>query len=247
MAIHYFCGQKIKKMKKSVILTTVAFLFTLFFTACDSSNSSENETIQEENLTDETATEAETKEENILDNMPEIKENEGLFAHINTSKGLIKIKLEAQKTPLTVANFVGLAEGTIPNSAKPAGTPYYNGLKFHRVIENFMIQGGDPQGTGMGGPGYNFRDEFHPALRHDGPGVLSMANAGPGTNGSQFFITHLPTPHLDGRHSVFGKVTEGQDVVNAIVQGDEIKTVEIIRVGEFAEKFDALAIFNQMK
>jgi peptidylprolyl isomerase len=234
-------------MKKLEIFTVVALLLTSLIAINGCSNTSKNETIQEENLIEETAEEAQPKEENIIDTMPEIKENEGLFAHINTSKGLIKIKLEAQKTPLTVANFVGLAEGVIPNSAKPAGTPYYDGLKFHRVIENFMIQGGDPEGTGAGGPGYNFRDEFHPSLSHDGPGVLSMANAGPGTNGSQFFITHVETSYLDGRHSVFGKVTEGQDVVDAIVQGDEIKTIEIVRVGEFAEKFDALAIFNQMK
>lgn len=168
---------------------------------------------------------------------------EGIYAKIHTNKGDILLSLEYEKTPVTVANFVGLAEGTIPNSSKGAGEPYYDGLKFHRVIADFMIQGGDPTGTGAGGPGYRFDDEFHPSLRHDGPGVLSMANAGPGTNGSQFFITHVSTPWLNDKHTVFGHVVEGQDVVNAIAQGDKMERVEIIRVGEDAEKFDAPAVF----
>jgi FKBP-type peptidyl-prolyl cis-trans isomerase len=130
------------------------------------------------------------------------------------------------------------------NEAKPQGTPYYDGLKFHRVIPDFMIQGGDPQGTGAGGPGYKFEDEFHPDLKHDKPGVLSMANAGSNTNGSQFFITHVPTPWLDNKHTVFGHVVDGQDVVDAIAQGDEIKSVEIIPVGEDAEKFHAIEAFR---
>ena len=154
---------------------------------------------------------------------------DGLYAKIRTSKGDILVKLEDEKTPVTVANFVGLAEGSIKNTAKKEGEPYYDGLKFHRVINDFMIQGGDPKGTGAGGPGYHFDDEFHPSLRHDGPGVLSMANAGPGTNGSQFFITHVATPWLDDKHTVFGRVVEGQNVVDSIAQGDEIKSVEIIR------------------
>lgn len=137
-------------------------------------------------------------------------------ATINTKRGTIRIQLFDDKTPKTVANF-----------EKLANKGYYNGLKFHRVIENFMIQGGCPKGTGTGGPGYNFEDEFHPDLKHDGPGVLSMANAGPNTNGSQFFITHVATPWLDGKHSVFGKVIEGQDVVDAIKQGDVMDTVTI--------------------
>ena len=137
-------------------------------------------------------------------------------ATIETSKGTIKIELHADKTPKTVENFETLA-----------GKGFYNGLKFHRVIADFMIQGGCPQGTGTGDPGYKFDDEFHPELKHDGPGILSMANSGPNTNGSQFFITHVPCPHLDNKHSVFGKVVEGLDIVNTIQQGDEMKSVTI--------------------
>jgi len=166
-------------------------------------------------------------------------EKNGLFAHIKTPKGKIVIRLEDEKTPLTVMNFVGLAEGTIKNTARPEGEPYYNGLTFHRVIGDFMIQGGCPQGTGTGGPGYSFRDEFDPSLRHDRPGVLSMANAGPGTNGSQFFITHLPTPHLDNMHSVFGFVVKGQEVVNAVEQGDAIESITIIRKGPSYKSYSA--------
>ena len=170
---------------------------------------------------------------------------DGLYAKFNTTKGEILVHLEYKKTPGTVGNFVGLAEGNLDNQAIPQGKPYYNGLKFHRVIDNFMIQGGDPQGTGAGGPGYNFDDEIHPDLKHDGPGILSMANAGPGTNGSQFFITHLETPWLDGKHTVFGKVVEGQDIVNKVEQGDTIESIEIVRVGEDAKNFNAVESFRQ--
>ena len=170
---------------------------------------------------------------------------DGMYAQMTTNKGDILIQLEMEKTPFTVANFVALAEGNMPNNAKAEGVPYYDGLTFHRVIDNFMIQGGDPQGTGRGGPGYRFKDEFNPTLRHSRAGVLSMANAGPGTNGSQFFITHVPTPWLDNNHTVFGFVIEGQDVVNAIRQGDTIKTLQIIRKGAAAEAFDAVAIFDE--
>ena len=169
---------------------------------------------------------------------------DGLYAKFNTNKGEILVALEFQKTPGTVGNFVALAEGNMENSAKPQGTPYYDGLKFHRVIPDFMIQGGCPQGTGTGNPGYKFDDEFHPDLKHSGPGILSMANAGPGTNGSQFFITHVATDWLDGNHTVFGKVIEGQEVVDAIGQGDEIETLEIVRVGEEAEAFNAIEAFR---
>ncbi|WAC01974.1 peptidylprolyl isomerase [Lacinutrix neustonica] len=169
---------------------------------------------------------------------------DGLYAKFNTNKGTILVNLEFEKAPGTVGNFVALAEGNMENSVKSQGTPYYDGLKFHRVIPDFMIQGGCPQGTGTGDPGYKFDDEFHPDLKHDGPGVLSMANAGPGTNGSQFFITHIATDWLDGNHTVFGQVIEGQEVVDAIAQGDEIKTLEIVREGEAAKKFNAIEAFR---
>ena len=169
---------------------------------------------------------------------------DGLYAKFKTTKGEILVTLEYEKTPGTVGNFVALAEGNLENSAQPQGTPYYDGLKFHRVIPDFMIQGGCPQGTGTGNPGYKFDDEFHPDLKHDGPGVLSMANAGPGTNGSQFFITHVETPWLDGNHTVFGKVTEGQNVVDEIAQGDIIEQIQILRVGADAEQFHAVEAFR---
>ncbi|SDS85348.1 peptidylprolyl isomerase [Winogradskyella sediminis] len=169
---------------------------------------------------------------------------DGIYAKFNTSKGEILVNLEFEKAPGTVGNFVALAEGNLENSAKPQGTPYYDGLKFHRVIPDFMIQGGCPQGTGTGNPGYKFDDEFHPDLKHSGPGVLAMANAGPGTNGSQFYITHVATDWLDGKHTVFGNVVEGQDVVNAIAQGDTIESLEIVRQGEAAENFNAIEAFR---
>jgi len=168
----------------------------------------------------------------------------GIYAKIGTPKGAITIKLEHEKTPMTVANFVGLAEGTLENNVTEVGTPYYNGLTFHRVIADFMVQGGDPTGSGAGGPGYQFEDEIHPELKHNRPGTLSMANAGPATNGSQFFITHGPTDWLDGKHTVFGYVTEGQEVVDAIAQGDSMDKVEIVRVGAEAEAWDASEIFT---
>ncbi len=169
---------------------------------------------------------------------------EGIYARFTTSKGQILVQLTHDKTPGTVGNFVALAEGNLENSAKPQGTPYYDGLKFHRVIADFMIQGGCPLGTGTGDPGYKFDDEFVSELKHDVPGVLSMANAGPGTNGSQFFITHTATPWLDGKHTVFGKVVEGQEVVDAIAQGDVIETLAIERVGDAAQNWNAVEAFR---
>ena len=169
--------------------------------------------------------------------------NNGIYAKFNTPKGDILVKLEHDKVPGTVGNFVALTEGNLENSAKDQGTPYYDGLKFHRVIPDFMIQGGCPQGTGTGNPGYKFDDEFHPDLKHDAPGKLAMANSGPATNGSQFYITHVPTPWLDGKHTVFGSVIDGQDIVDLVAQGDEM-SVEIIRVGEEAEAFNAVESFR---
>ena len=169
---------------------------------------------------------------------------EGLFAQIITSKGDIVIQLEFEKTPGTVGNFVGLSLGKIKNSISPLGDPYYDGLKFHRVIPDFMIQGGCPIGTGTGDPGYKFDDEFHSDLKHDKAGVLSMANAGPGTNGSQFFITHKETPWLDNKHTVFGNVVDGMEVVNSISQDDKIVSVKIIPVGDKANSFDAVKAFE---
>ena len=171
----------------------------------------------------------------------------GLYAKFFTSKGTITVSLEYTKTPGTVGNFVALAQGDLENSIKKQGDPYYDGLKFHRVIPDFMIQGGCPQGTGTGNPGYQFDDEFHPDLKHDAAGILSMANAGPGTNGSQFFITHIPTPWLDGKHSVFGKTIDGQSVVDSIVQGDTLERIEIIAKGDNAMAFNAIEAFRSFE
>ena len=171
---------------------------------------------------------------------------EGIFAEIYTNKGKIALQLEFQKTPITVANFITLAEGKneyVTNDRK--GKPYYDGLKFHRVIANFMIQGGCPLGTGAGDPGYKFKDEFDPSLKHDKPGILSMANSGPATNGSQFFITHKDTPWLNNKHSIFGHVIEGQKVVDAIAQDDVIEKVVIIRKGKLAKNFNAEKVFSE--
>ena len=175
---------------------------------------------------------------------------DGLYAKMQTSKGEIVLRLFYKRAPLTVSNFVGLAEGSKewkdPVTGKARKTRYYDGLSFHRVIKDFMIQGGDPLGTGTGGPGYTFQDEFHPELKHSKAGILSMANAGADTNGSQFFITHVPTPHLDNKHSVFGEVVEGMKVVNDIVKGDLINTVTIIRKGESAKSFDSVSIAKRI-
>lgn len=171
---------------------------------------------------------------------------DGIYADIQTNKGDMILKLTYEETPLTVSNFIALAEGDHPLvSEEFTNKSYYNGIKFHRVIDNFMIQGGDPTGTGSGGPGYSFEDEFIDSLKHDGPGILSMANSGPNTNGSQFFITHLETPWLDGKHSVFGKIEIGQDIVDKIEQNDVINKLEIIRIGKAAKGFDAPTVFNE--
>jgi len=177
---------------------------------------------------------------------------DGIYAKITTDKGAILIKLHYDKCPMTVANFVGLAEGDMPNAEKPLGTPFYDGIKFHRVIskangdkQDFMIQGGDPKGNGMGGPGYAFKDEFVTGLEHE-KGTLSMANSGPNTNGSQFFITIVRTAWLDGKHTVFGKVIIGQNIVDSTTQGTIINTVKIIRKGKDAKAFKAVDTFKTL-
>ncbi len=182
---------------------------------------------------------------------------DGLFADIQTSMGDVVVKLEYEKTPLTVANFVSLADGTNTFvSEEYKGKKYYDGLTFHRIIKDFMIQGGDPTGTGSGNPGYKFKDEIHDSLSHHKAGILSMANAGPGTNGSQFFITHKETPFLNGKHTVFGEVVEGMDVIDSLANvkvtpGNNkpeapvnMNTIEIIRNGKAAKKFDAVQVMT---
>jgi peptidyl-prolyl cis-trans isomerase A (cyclophilin A) len=172
---------------------------------------------------------------------------DGLYAQFNTTKGIIICELEFKKTPMTVANFVGLAEGNLHIMDSHHNIkPFYNGLKFHRVIKDFMIQGGCPLGNGSGDPGYKFYDEIVSDLKHDRAGILSMANSGPATNGSQFFITHKETPWLDGKHTVFGHVIKGQDVVNVIEQGDEMTSVMILRVGKEAKNWDASKSFMEV-
>lgn len=181
----------------------------------------------------------------------------GLYANIKTSKGNMLVKFFDQESPVTVANFIGLAEGTIPNDAKKPGEPFYDGIIFHRVIKDFMIQTGDPQGTGMGGPGYRFEDEKND-LKHIGTGILSMANSGPNTNGSQFFITEVPTPWLDGKHTIFGEVIKGLETVNIIARvktGAQdkpidpviIEKVSIITKGEEYKNYDAAQFFKDNK
>ena len=217
---------------------TLPALLSLSLTACSSAPEGGENTAAAPAITEQQP--AKKPVENSTD---------GIYAKIKTNKGLITLKLEYEKAPMTVANFVGLAEGKVKNTAKAEGVPYYDGIKFHRVIADFMIQGGDPTGTGMSGPGYAFADEIHPDLKHTRAGTLSMANAGPATNGSQFFITHKDTPWLDGKHAVFGYVTAGQEVVNAIAQGDVMETVTIERVGKAAKAWDAMKVLadNQAK
>lgn len=180
----------------------------------------------------------------VVINEEKLELEDGLYAKIVTNKGDILLNLAYKRAPMTVANFVGLAEGTIKNDAKELGTPFYNGLTFHRVVKNFVIQGGDPEGNGSGGPGYQFPQEIHPELKHDKAGTLAMANSGPNTNGCQFYITHKATPHLDGGYNVFGYTQKGQDVVDKIVQGDNIVSVKILRIGKEAKAFDAPTVFE---
>lgn len=179
----------------------------------------------------------------------------GLYARLETDRGAMTARLAYQEVPLTVANFVGLAEGSLPNAVKAPGEPYFDGIVFHRVVPNFMVQvgdpntlpGGNPAEIGRGNPGYYFRDEINATLPHNVPGTMSMANMGPNTNGSQFFITHTPTPHLNGRHAVFGYVVRGLPTLYQIQQGDTLRHVDILRVGEAAEAFDAVETFEELK
>ncbi len=196
------------------------------------------------------------KPSGVVVNGEKVKLQDGLFALIKSTKGDLLVELEMEKAPMTVANFVALAEGNHPESSSKSG-PFFDGLKFHRVIPQFMCQGGDPEGTGQGGPGYSFPDEFHPDLKHSVPGILSMANSGPNTNGSQFFITEVPTGWLDNKHSVFGKTINGLEKIIQIsgveksssnVPNEDITmTIEIIRVGKKAKVFNAPGVFASMK
>jgi len=183
--------------------------------------------------------------------------SDGLYANLQTSKGNMIVKFEEEKAPVTVANFIGLAEGKIPNKAKSKGVPFYDGTIFHRVIKDFMIQGGDPKGTGMGDPGYKFEDEKND-LQHTGKGILSMANSGPNTNGSQFFITEVATPWLDGRHTIFGKVVQGEDVIDAIANVEKgpqdkpktdvvLEKVSVFAKGDQYKNYDAAKTFEEGK
>lgn len=243
------------------IITTLALLVVVLLTACGPSE--KRTTTTEEEIGAET-TPPNTAQDNLESTTQtnDLKLENGLYAKMATSKGSIVIQLEFEKTPLTVASFVGLAEGKIENTAKSLGTPYFNGLTFHRVIPDFMIQGGDPLGVGTGGPGYKFRDEIdfnkYPELNHSTPGVISMANSGPATNGSQFFLTVAPTPNLDGKHTVFGKIIDGYNVavdISTVPRGGRdmpntpvfINDIKIIRVGEAAEAFDAAKTFAELR
>ena len=234
--------------------TTILLLLVVSLGACKSS-STKDVTTKKSEIAQEETTETLAVVHDMEENQnPTSKKDlgRGIFADIQTTKGDIVLKLEYELTPGTVANFVSLAEGTNQQvDEKYKGKEYYSGIKFHRVIKDFMIQAGDPQGTGAGGAGYKFGDEFpkddagNLLLPHDGPGILSMANSGPSTNSSQFFITHRATPHLNGKHTVFGHVVLGEDIVNAIAQGDVINKVVIIKNGNAAKAFDAPAVFTK--
>jgi peptidyl-prolyl cis-trans isomerase A (cyclophilin A) len=228
-----------RNVKKS--LPVFLMILAGMFTSCNAKTNSTTETAtpaSTEPITQQNATTQTMTTEN-----PNWESTDGLYAVFNTNKGKIVCQLEYAKIPMTVGNFVSLCEGNHPKAA--AGKPFYDGLGFHRVIANFMIQGGDPQGNGSGGPGYSFPDEFDASLRHATGGILSMANAGPGTNGSQFFITHVATPWLNDKHTIFGHVVSGMSIVNAIAQGDKMETVRIIRVGKSAKDFNAVASFTK--
>ena len=217
-------------------LLTLSFFLIFAIASCNNEN-------KDSSSNDQKPSKEIIKSQN-LNNTIINQDDDRIYADFYTSKGKITCELEYQKTPITVANFIALAEGKMKNNRKEIGIPFYDGLNFHRVINDFMIQGGCPDGNGMGNPGYKFTDEFHPELKHNGPGILSMANSGPGTNGSQFFITHKETPWLDNKHSIFGRVVNGLDKVYLIAQDDKIDSVRIIKVGEKANSFNALQVFE---
>jgi len=221
---------------KPILLTLI--LFAGLLNSCNANGKkTEETTMPEQNQTQATPA---YKED------PNWKNEPGLYAEFNTAKGTIVCKLFYDKAPMTVGNFVALCEGKQTNTGKPVGQPFYDGIAFHRVIANFMIQGGDAAGNGTGSmTTYKFPDEIDPSLVFDGPGILAMANAGPNTNQTQFFITHVATPWLNGKHTIFGKVMVGQTIVNAIAQGDLMNTVKIVRVGKDAEAFDGLKTYNE--
>lgn len=216
-------------MKKLFVFAAAAMLFCIAFTGCKSKK--DGSVKQEKDTVD---TETTTEKEEIKMNLEALEGKEGVYAVLVTEKGQIILNLFYKETPLTVSNFVGLAEGKLDVTQ---GKPFYDGLTFHRVISDFMIQGGDPRGNGTGGPGYQFADEFVDGFIFDEPGKLAMANSGSNTNGSQFFITHVPTDWLNYKHTIFGEVLEGQNVVDSVAQGDHIIALKIIRQGKDAESF----------
>jgi len=219
-------------MSKTIHLLGLSFLLLSIALSCS------NNDLEIEEKEQETST-------SILENKPFSLSDNGMYAEFYTSKGKVTCLLEYEKTPMTVANFVALSEGSQDNNFKEKGNPFYDGLNFHRVIKDFMIQGGCQNGDGSGDPGYKFPDEFHPSLKHNGSGVLSMANSGPETNGSQFFITHKETSWLDGKHTVFGHVVNGQNIIDKIEQSDNIDSIRIIKKGAKANKFDANKTFEK--
>jgi peptidylprolyl isomerase len=232
-------------MKKMTIVLLTCMLVMVGQAQKKGSKSASSGTAQSSKSNKNSKAQTSTKNQSSPNAMTNQKQP-GIYAIFETDKGTIEVELEYKKVPMTVCNFVALAEGKMDNTSKPLGTPFYDGIKFHRVItkangdgQDFMIQGGDPLGTGTGDPGYKFPDEFDASLKHDKPGILSMANSGPGTNGSQFFITVVPTPWLDGKHAIFGHVVSGMDVVNMIKANDVIKKLKIERIGKEANDFKA--------
>ena len=244
---------EVPKLKKILFLCLAVFA-ALSLTACNSKKAETKTTQAPKQETVIKAADSETNEAKTIkredvkmsdETLNALKGKEGVFAVLTTEKGQILLELFYKETPMTVANFVGLAEGALDAAN---GKPFYDGLTFHRVISDFMIQGGDPRGNGTGGPGYQFADEFVDGYIFDKPGKLAMANSGTNTNGSQFFITHVPTDWLNYKHTIFGQVVTGQDVVDSVAQGDHIISLQIVRQGKDAEAFVVTQEnFNKLK